>query len=166
MVIILRFYAEYKQRINTICYRKLRLPQKLLVLRQPLFLCTKMHQMRDRRNTLFLHNGSRTEQRACRNKQNIAKQSLLHFTQDITTQHRRTAPTAGTACVNILVFIKDHHTAVAVTLSQINALFRQQVPQQPRSYPSEITGIDHIIVTHTACGCLQITIYGVRRSRC
>ena len=32
----MRFYAEYKQLINTIYSRKLRLPQKLLVLRQPL----------------------------------------------------------------------------------------------------------------------------------
>lgn len=122
--------------------------------------------MRDRRDGLLLHHGRGTEQRAGRDKQDITENALAHFVEDITAQYRRAAAAARSAGMNVLILVKDHHAAVAVTLAEIYALFSQQIPQQACSDPPEITGKDHIIILNQALRLAQIPIDGVRRSRC
>jgi len=124
-----------------------------------------MHKMGNRRNTLLLHDGRRTQQRAGRHKEDIAVKPLTHHRKDIAAQYRRAASASRAARVNVLTLVKDHHTAVAVTLSEIDSLFRKQITQQTRSDLSQIAGKDHVVVADTASGRLQIAVDGVRSSR-
>ena len=80
--------------------------------------------MRDRRDALLLHDGSRAEQRACRNKPDIAKYALAHLVEDISAQHRRAAAAPRASRVDVLALVKDHHAAVAVAFAEIDPFLR------------------------------------------
>ena len=123
-------------------------------------------QMRDRRDALLLHHGRGAEQRTRWHKQDIAEHALAHLVEDISAQHGRTAAAARSAGMNVLTLIKNHHAAITVTLTEIDALLLQQIPQQPRSDPSEVAGEDHVIIPYLTLRLAQIPKYGVRRSRC
>lgn len=85
--------------------------------------------MGDGGDALLLHDGGRAEQRACRNEEDIAESAVAHFVEDIAAQHRGTASAARSAGVDVLIFIKDHHAAVAVALAELDAFFAEQIMQ-------------------------------------
>ena len=83
-------------------------------------LYANVHEMRDRGDTLLLHDCCRAEQCPCRNKQDIAEHALLHFIENIAAQHRSTAAAPRAARVYVLAFVEDHHTAIAVLFPEID----------------------------------------------
>lgn len=94
-----------------------------------LCLCSDIDQVGDTWNGLLLHDGGGAEQCSCGHKKDIAEGALAHFVEDITAQHRGTASAARSAGVDVLIFIKDHHAAVAVALAELDPFFTEQITQ-------------------------------------
>lgn len=70
--------------------------------------------MRDSRDGLFLQHSRRTEQRTCRNKQDIAVFFGAHIPQDMPAQNGCAAPAPGASGMDVLILAEDHHPAVLV----------------------------------------------------
>ena len=85
--------------------------------------------MSDGGDGLLLHDCGGAEQCACRDEEDIAEGSVTHFVEDIAAQHRGTASAARSAGVDVLIFVKDHHAAVAVALAELDAFFAEQIMQ-------------------------------------
>lgn len=122
--------------------------------------------MRYRRYGLLLHNGSRTQQRSGRHKKDITVFPRSHGVQDMPAQYRSAASASRAARMNVLFFIKDQDSAVIMPLPEVNSLFKEKIPQQPRAYSPEIPCEYHIIVARPCSRPFKIAVYGVRRSRC
>lgn len=121
--------------------------------------------MGDRRDRLFLQNGRRAEQRAGRDKQDIAISSAAEISEDMPAQYRRAASASRSARVDVLTVVKDHHAAVLMLCRDIDPFFQHQVTQQLRSDTPQITRKDRVIIINIRIRRAKKPIYGVRRSR-
>ena len=122
-------------------------------------------QMRDRRDRLFLKNGRRTEQRACRDEQDIAVLVRAQISEDVPAQHGRAASASGAAGMNVLPLVKNHHAAVLMLRRNIDPLLQHQIVQEPRPDPPQIACKHCVIIIYIRIGRTKPPIYGVRRRR-
>ena len=123
--------------------------------------------MRDAGNAFALLHERGGHKRACRREQHVFQLALPYPREYMPAEHRRAAPAAGAARVNVLLFaVEYHHTAVVVPLTELHAVLHEQVVQQVAADISEVAGQYEVEVRGSLPGRFEVRPYRVVSCGC
>ena len=94
----------------------------------------------------------------------ILQYAALYLRKYMPAEHRRAAPAAGAAGVDILFFaVEDHHSAVVIAFTEIYTVLHEKITQHPSADISQIAGQYKVVIFGRRTGILKVSLYRVIR---